>query len=640
MRLARAFLALALAALASAPGARAEWTFCAPEGGHCSCFGEMRYGHPGQPHHLANDGAWFAAHPEVRRWAVKEVSGAEVACVASAFDGGDPFPGLDAHKFCQCNVPEALAWRHCADGGETCDCAALASASESESTAEGRDAPGSRARPRSYLIRATDADGAYYGATLVGGPAGGDVAFRCPEDFPGARCECLAPAPAPPLAWDWCANEGGHCPCTTRMRFGHTGTAEMYRPGGYFEAHPEVRRWIETTDLPADADASTACALASFRSYDADDPDDSNNHRESINDPFPDAPGPKICQCEMPVRVPGETVLAWKWCANEGGECAGCDTAARFGATGEPGLYASGFFDAHPEVTRWSVRGDAPGTVTCDARSFSDGGGEDQDPFPGRAKICQCLREVPRPRGSVGEVRRATEIEHTEWSWCGEDGATCACDGLVRYGATGDAAKYANGGAWFKAHPEVMKWTYLRSYGELECGAKTFGFDPFPDQKKICQCLPGYDEQFPYRNFRPRAISGSAARLGARPEPNEGEGAGRSERSGWSGPSWSVVAQAARPDEGEDAGGFRTTRTFAAAALGDAEAEETTPRPNGGGSRGGVHRASVARVAPHGVAAAGLAAVVLAAAAGAGRRREREEEGGGRAERARLVAGP
>ena len=70
---------------------------------------------------------------------------------------------------------------------------------------------------------------------------------------------------------------------------------------------------------------------------------------------------------------------------------------------------------------------------------------------------------------------------------------------------------YAENGAWFKAHPEVMKWTYLKSYGELECSQRTFGFDPFPDQRKICQCFAGYDEQFPYQEFRPQIAALGAA---------------------------------------------------------------------------------------------------------------------------------
>ena len=82
-----AFAAIAL--LASAVPASAEWKFCAPDGGHCKCFGEMRYGHPGLEEHLADDGKWFDSHPEVRRWNVRSVQGDAVACNAADF-GDDP----------------------------------------------------------------------------------------------------------------------------------------------------------------------------------------------------------------------------------------------------------------------------------------------------------------------------------------------------------------------------------------------------------------------------------------------------------------------------------------------------------------------------------------------------------------------
>ena len=99
-------------------------------------------------------------------------------------------------------------------------------------------------------------------------------------------------------------------------------------------------------------------------------------------------------------------------------------------------------------------------------------------------------------------------------------GARCACDGLVRYGSTGEDAMDAENGAWFKAHPEVMKWTYLKSHGELECSQRTFGFDPFPDQRKILPVLRGYDEQFPYQESRPQTAALGAAMQAADAEPD------------------------------------------------------------------------------------------------------------------------
>ena len=56
--------ALALLAACAPSPAAAEWKFCAPEGGHCHCFGEMRFGHPGAQEHHDNDGEFFKQHPE------------------------------------------------------------------------------------------------------------------------------------------------------------------------------------------------------------------------------------------------------------------------------------------------------------------------------------------------------------------------------------------------------------------------------------------------------------------------------------------------------------------------------------------------------------------------------------------------
>ena len=78
--------ALALAALV-APAA-AEWKFCAPEGGHCQCFGEMRYGHPGQAQHHADGGAYFKEHPEVTKWISRDASGCLLYTSPSPRDRG------------------------------------------------------------------------------------------------------------------------------------------------------------------------------------------------------------------------------------------------------------------------------------------------------------------------------------------------------------------------------------------------------------------------------------------------------------------------------------------------------------------------------------------------------------------------
>ena len=477
-------LALVLLAFVSPARALQSWKFCAPQGGHCSCFGEMRFGHPGEAEHLANDGAYFKEHPEVPRWQSRNAAGREEPCGLSQFGDVDPFPELGNSKFCECHVPEEVVWKPCAGPGEVCDCAP---SSLGEKQAE-RGGKGNThlwepklASHTHAMVRATDESGAYYGVTSV------DAEFRCPSDYPGARCDCLVAADAPDMTWQWCANNGGNCACDTQMRFGSTGSQEQY-DSGYFTRNPLVTKWV-AKDLSQQAHGMSKCGSNSFDG----------------KDPFPEAD--KICQCMMPVRDPEEKVLAWQWCANEGGECE-CASAARFGSTGDASAYSDpDFFKQHPEITKWVIRGDAPGKVSCSQAGFD----ASTDPFPGQPKICQCLTERPRALGAAELIEEAVEVKHTDWSWCGEDGTRCSCDGLVRYGATGTDDMYKHGGEWFKEHPEVMKWTYLKSYGELECSKRTFGFDPFPDTKKICQCFAGYDEQFPYQTFRPEQAALGAA---------------------------------------------------------------------------------------------------------------------------------
>ena len=85
--------------------------------------------------------------------------------------------------------------------------------------------------------------------------------FTCPSDYPGATCECLSILPVPEMKWDWCANEGGRCACETHMRFGATGTNDMY-VSGYFDANPDVVKWVQK---PIVGDVGmTACSAGSF----------------------------------------------------------------------------------------------------------------------------------------------------------------------------------------------------------------------------------------------------------------------------------------------------------------------------------------------------------------------------------------
>ena len=399
-------IALTFALFVALPnGAEAVWKHCADEGGTCSCFGKTRYGHHGELEHFEDDGAWFKAHPEVVRF-IEADSRGDYKCGSEYYEGFDPFPGQSG-KYCQCQVPEAKYWRKCANAGETCKC---------------------NEKDHNDLVRIIDSQGKYSGITDVDGN------FKCPSDPPDTQCDCLENPPEPEFKWEWCGGEGDFCPCDTTVRYGATGTNDMYLDG-YFAKNPEVRKWdvknVSTTE-------GLSMVLCDKRSFEG-------------TDPFPGQR--KICQCMMEQKRE-EELLYWKWCAGEGGQCP-CNTGSRFGFTGEPELYDEHWFAKHTNVVKWNFR--APeypaGNFTCDKESFPGG----IDPFPGREKMCQCLIPVPPKPSPTAAVDEVLEKKHKDWNWCTKAGGTCHCNGLVRFGSTGNPDYYKNESQWFHEHPEVRR---------------------------------------------------------------------------------------------------------------------------------------------------------------------------------------
>ena len=171
---------------------------------------------------------------------------------------------------------------------------------------------------------------------------------------------------------------------------------------------------------------------------------------------------------------------------------------------------------------------------------------------------------VPDPLFAPGAD--GLDPEAMEWAFCAEEGKPCACSGAaVRYGSTGDASMFADALRWFRAHPEVRRWAYVR-VGEfrgdgdakgpegttLACGAALAGgADPFPRRRKICQCGTrlGRDDS--------DAAGRDVARLG---KFNEGAfNEGRLSGGGGRGPPFN---EGRRGDDGDrgDGGGFGRRR--------------------------------------------------------------------------------
>ena len=183
---------------------------------------------------------------------------------------------------------------------------------------------------------------------------------------------------------------------------------------------------------------------------------------------------------------PIETNRRFEFCANEGEGLPSCfcNGIMRYGSTGDKHARL-----LNPNVPMWSYRRSC-GNVDCAARNF-----DNEDPFPGQLKQCQCSPPLPTPTPNPRQM---------EWAFCANEGRTCQCgnNSVVRYGSSGSRDMYAGGSnpTFFADHPEVTKWTYLqtpeRAPMAVPCELSSFSTDPWPGNTRegglqmICQCAP------------------------------------------------------------------------------------------------------------------------------------------------------
>ena len=181
---------------------------------------------------------------------------------------------------------------------------------------------------------------------------------------------------------------------------------------------------------------------------------------------------------------PIKTNRHFEFCANEGEGLPSCfcNGIMRYGSTGDKHARL-----LNPKVPMWSYRRSC-GNVDCAARNF-----DNEDPFPGQIKQCQCSPPIPTPTPDPSQLK---------WTFCAADGGTCQCgsNSVVRFGSTGSSDLYKGGSnpTFFADHPEVTKWTYRqtpeRAAEAVACKVSSFPTDPWPGttrqsgQKMICQC--------------------------------------------------------------------------------------------------------------------------------------------------------
>ena len=126
---------------------------------------------------------------------------------------------------------------------------------------------------------------------------------------------------------------------------------------------------------------------------------------------------------------PIKTNRHFEFCANEGEGLPSCfcNGIMRYGSTGDKHARL-----LNPKVPMWSYRRSC-GNVDCAARNF-----DNEDPFPGQIKQCQCSPPIPTPTPDPSQLK---------WTFCAGDGGTCQCgsNSVVRFGSTGTSDLYKGG---------------------------------------------------------------------------------------------------------------------------------------------------------------------------------------------------
>jgi len=518
-----------------------KWLTCANEGELCECLGDnkakiIRYGSTGETSMYADNQAWFKEHPQVVKWDYLTLEDHEdvALCADLSFMHRDPFPGHD--KVCQCAYtaadfevlppypppppwqkdfapsppplspgatpmptpspdPWGFSWAKCADDGELCTCAPGSMVRYGWTGNEDmyrNDSQWFKEHPEVVRWVYKDLESRDSSITCSA------KEFPPPDDpFYGyiKHCQCaesalltapevvipkkVIPPPAPPAPageyapinidiylWEKCADEGEQCECAAKgvyVRFGSTGEEEMYA-NGFFKEHPEVRKWDYTT-LPR-ANSSLFCNATAFEG----------------TDPFPNHS--KVCMCAD--RRPGESLASAAAAAAANAVASlGLKMKAAPGAVGIAAAAAKAKAKALEEAKHAGAARD----IAARAAAYVAVLGGASDAGVGEAG-------EPIFEGDL----TALDISDMQWVYCAEEGGACACPGAsaLRFGNTGEKTMYERAARWFRLHPEVHKWAYIRvsdsrrdddSAAALTCGTGIVGGDdPFPNHRKMCQC--------------------------------------------------------------------------------------------------------------------------------------------------------
>ena len=168
----------------------------------------------------------------------------------------------------------------------------------------------------------------------------------------------------------------------------------------------------------------------------------------------------------------------WRKCASEGGWCT-CEGQVRFGSG-----------------DHWSQESTSKGQIYCAADKF------DRDPAPGKTKECQCAHgfKLTNSKGlqfagkswddnnygagsfqarNVCLLARYGNMFVNKETKCANQGASCTCDGNVRFGVDS---------SW---SPPV------RVHDSIMCAAGKDFKDPAPSKAKVCMCSAAAFPHYP-----------------------------------------------------------------------------------------------------------------------------------------------
>lgn len=522
-----------------------SWEFCANEGETCTCApgSEVRFGFTGTEAMYENDGQWFKEHPNVVRWVYKELGDTqnEIQCGAASFPGSppDPFPGHEKH--CQCADsgivtnehlddipakhppkppppgmpagkfervdPNLYIWTHCANQGEECECENQGAYVRFGSTGE-QDMYHNGYFDDHPEIRKWDYLGLPDWETKIQCVP---MEFEGTNPFPGETltCMCADRGPGDELAVAAMGLKNGQKDAKQAPVWANhiimKRTTKIARQARAGKGSNEVAAMGALTggkrsDIPdlrevaARVDKVEAAAKAENKAHHDWVNSAIDSQMESTDKQVAEAL--RVSMSSHDQSMPNVESF-------EGGvmDEEMKKAAAERAAAAEAALNPD---KAHPQPAahKWkpkpaSTVGEWEANMRLTPMQIADKKAAEEEQAKLVAERLETAKLPPASEPIFEEGLTKFDVADLQWAYCSAENEPCECTGSVlRYGNTGDKNMYEKAARWFRQHPEVKRWAYIRVSSSrmlggaaLTCGGSLVGGeDPFPNRRKICQC--------------------------------------------------------------------------------------------------------------------------------------------------------